>query len=86
VGLTTSAAGSDTNGEKLSLLDLYPPRRHGEKLSLQHLSPLRPARNGTPVKRRWGWVDVDVGSSEKLSLQDLYPPARNGTPVRSTFA
>jgi hypothetical protein len=30
------------------------------------------------MKGRWGWVDVDVGSSEKISLQDLYPhwPAR----------
>jgi hypothetical protein len=44
-----------------------------QKLSLQDLYTPRPARNGTPVKGRWGWVDVDVGGSEKISLQDLYP-------------
>jgi hypothetical protein len=48
-----------------------------------------PAGNVTPVKGRWGWVDVDVGSSEKISLQDLYTltpaPARNGTPVKGRW-
>jgi hypothetical protein len=36
-----SAAVNNTGMEKISLQDLYPPR---------------PARNGTPVKGRWGWI------------------------------
>jgi hypothetical protein len=50
----------------------------GEKLSLQDLYPRRPARNGTPTKGRWGWVDVDVGSSEKYRCRTLYPPSAAG--------
>jgi hypothetical protein len=46
-----------------------------EKISLQDLYPPWPVRNGTPVKGRWGWVDVDVGSSKKISLQDYTPLA-----------
>jgi hypothetical protein len=59
--------------QKLSLHDLYPPRR---------------TRNVTPTKGRWGGVngsspmDLDgaektpIRKSEKFSLQDLYPPGR----------
>jgi hypothetical protein len=46
--------------------------RH-RKLSLQILYPPRRARNGTPVKGRWG-IELTPPLIEKLSLQVLYPP------------
>jgi hypothetical protein len=42
-----------------------------EKLSLQVLYPRRRARNGTPVRGRWG-IELTTPLIEKLSLQVLY--------------
>src|SRR6476660_8841185 len=47
-----------TSAEKYRCRTYTPPRRHA---------------SFHRRKGRWGWVDVDVGSSEKISLQDLYP-------------
>jgi hypothetical protein len=43
--------GGGVNDREVNDLDISE-----EKLSLQHLSPHR-ARNGTPTKGRWGWVN-----------------------------